>query len=397
VIGLFWPALAAAAGIHVATLHGSINPGSAEYVLESLKAAQSGDAFVLEIDTPGGLISSSRLIIEGIAQSKVPVVVWVTPNGAAATSAGALIALSATKIAMHSGTNLGAAHPVNGNGDDIKGDMRLKIVNDTAALARAQATLHGRDPRVAEEIVTKSRSFSPEEAIAAHVADFVADDLASVLKKAGLPAAAEIRHPMSLRQSFVNFLSDPNVSAVLISLGGLAVWAEVSSGFSSIAAGVVGVLAFVLGFVSLQTLPVTLGGEILLVMGFALLAVEGFVTSHGALSAGAVISILLGGLFLIDPSSGSMHVSLLVLLPLVAALALVLGTMGYAIARDRNHLGIANPLLGAEATVSVGGKNGKAYVNGELWNFESVEELTEGERTVVERTKGLKIYLKRRT
>jgi membrane-bound serine protease (ClpP class) len=397
VIGLFWPALAAAAGIHVATLHGSINPGSAEYVLESLKAAQSGDAFVLEIDTPGGLISSSRLIIEGIAQSKVPVVVWVTPNGAAATSAGALIALSATKIAMHSGTNLGAAHPVNGNGDDIKGDMRLKIVNDTAALARAQATLHGRDEHAAEEIVTKSRSFSPEEAIAAHVADFVADDLASVLKKAGLPAAAEIRHPMSLRQSFVNFLSDPNVSAVLISLGGLAVWAEVSSGFSSIAAGVVGVLAFVLGFVSLQTLPVTLGGEILLVMGFALLAVEGFVTSHGALSAGAVISILLGGLFLIDPSSGSMHVSLLVLLPLVAALALVLGTMGYAIARDRKHLGIANPLLGAEATVSVGGKNGKAYVNGELWNFESVEELSNGERTVVERTEGLKIYLKRRT
>ena len=311
--------LAWAGGVHMVELQGSINPGSAAYILESLQAAQGAraDLFVIRLDTPGGLLASTRSIIQGISESPVPVAVWVSPSGASATSAGALIALSAHVILMQNGTNLGAAHPVGGGGEDIKGVMGVKVTNDTAALARSQAALHGRNVEAAEQIVTMSRSFAPSEAVAAHVADFIADDLGAVLKvlsgktyKVGSPphdvtlhlASPEItRHSMTSRQRFLHFISDPNVSTVLLSLGGLAMWAEVSSGFGSVAAGVVGVFCFVLGFMSLQTLPVNTGGVILLCMGFALLVLEGFVVSHGLLTVAALASIFTGGLFLIDP------------------------------------------------------------------------------------------------
>jgi membrane-bound serine protease (ClpP class) len=418
-LALLLPLSAWAGGVHVAELRGSINPGSAAYVLDSLHAAQAARAelFVLRLDTPGGLLASTRSIIQGISASPVPVSVWVSPGGASATSAGALIALSAHVIVMQEGTNLGAAHPVGGAGEDIKGVMGEKVTNDTAALARAQAALHGRNVIAAEEIVTKSTSFSADEAVAKHVADFVAGDLPTIFRtlegrklRVGapprevtlhFPAAPELaRHEMTAQQAFLHFISDPNVSTILLSLGGLAIWAEVSSGFSSIAAGVVGLLCFVLGLVSLQTLPVNTGGAILLVLGFALLVAEAFVTSYGLLSAGALVSLFLGGLFLLDPAETSMHVSLSLLASLLSAMAIVLGSVGYLLLRDRRHGRVApDPVLHAEArvaTVESGGTRGTAYVNGELWAFESGAPLGVGETALVSSVRGLKIHLNRR-
>ncbi len=405
-------ALAWANGVALVNVNGSINPGSASYIVESLTRSQDADLFVIQLNTPGGLISSTRTIIAAIADSHVPVAVWVGPSGAAATSAGALIAMSAHVLSMAEGTNIGAAHPVGGAGEDIKGVMGEKVLNDTAALARAQAALRGRDVTAAEEIVTKSHSFSSSEAVQKHIADFTANDVATFIRLAngrvvsvgGKPftihaggAATELA--MSLRQRFLHFVADPNVSALLLSLGGLAVWAEVSSGFSSVAAGVVGVLCFVLGLVSLETLPVTTGGEILLILGFAFLVTDAFVTNHGVISVGGLVCLLLGGLFLIDPGSGSMHVSLSILLPMVFGIALVLGFVGYALSRG-HAVGDANLVAGASARVSSvaeGGRMGTAYVNGELWHFEADEPVRVGDELTVGSVQGLKLHLNRRT
>jgi membrane-bound serine protease (ClpP class) len=407
---------ACAGGVKVVEVRGTINPGSAAYIVDSLNKSGDASLFVIELDTPGGLIASTRTIIQGISESPVPVVVWVTPSGASATSAGSLIALSAHAVAMHDGTNLGAAHPVGGGGEDIPGVMGEKVTNDTAALARAQAALRGRNVEAAEQIVTKSQSFSATEAVQKHLADFVANDIESLLQQidgktyqVGNPA-----HPftvrastsityleMSPKQRFLHFIADPNISTILLSVGSLAVWAEVSSGFSSIAAGVVGIFCFVLGLVSLQTLPVNTGGEILLCLGFMLLVADALVTQHGLLSIAAIISIFFGGLFLIDPSESSIRVSLSLLIPLVTSMGLIVALVGYLLTRDQAAgKQVGNLMIGSLARVDIidaSECSGKAYVNGELWNFESEMSVRVGEELTVSLVDGLKIHLIRRT
>ncbi|RYZ95392.1 MAG: nodulation protein NfeD, partial [Proteobacteria bacterium] len=176
---------AAPGPLHMIEVSGSINPGSAAYILDSLKAAEVAKAqgLILRLNTPGGLLSSTRDIIQGFSSATVPVIVFISPGGASATSAGALITISAHVAAMSPGTNIGAAHPVGSGGEDVKGVMGEKVTNDTAALARAQATLRGRDPQTAALIVTKSESFSPEEALKKRAIDFLAPGLDSLLKQ----------------------------------------------------------------------------------------------------------------------------------------------------------------------------------------------------------------------
>lgn len=413
---LFWCWSAQAEGLFLAEVRGSINPGSADFILESLRTAEAAkaDAFVLRLDTPGGLLSSTRDIIQGFSESSVPIVVWISPGGASATSAGALITLSAHVAVMAPGTNIGAAHPVGSGGEDVKGKMGEKVANDTAALARAQAALHGRNTERAEEIVTKSKSFSPDEALKAGVIDGIAGDLPAVLKIVNgrkvkvekprqeitikIAEGEPTRLAMNPKQKFLHFIADPNVSTMLLSLAGLAIWAEVSSGFSSIAAGVVGIFCLVLGLVSLQTLPVNIGGAVLLGLGFFLLVLEAFVTSYGLLSVAALVSLFLGGLFLIDPASGSMQVSLSLLIPLVVSVGSVLLWVGYVLARDRSSGPVSTDLVGARAqvtSVEANGLRGVAQVNGELWSFETGTPVSIGDILHVKTTEGLKIFLER--
>ncbi len=416
---LLWSLCAHAEGVFLIDVRGSINPGSADFILESLRTAEAAkaDALVLRLDTPGGLLTSTRDIIQGFSASSVPVIVWISPGGASATSAGALISLSAHLAVMAPGTNIGAAHPVGSGGEDVKGKMGEKIANDTAALARAQAALHGRNTEHAEAIVTKSQSFSPEEAWRNGVVEGIAGDLAAVLKLAQgrrvkvenpkreitLQFAAEkepTRLAMNSRQKFLHFIADPNVSAMLLSLAGLAFWAEVSSGFSSIAAGVLGIFCLVLGLVSLQTLPINVGGALLLGLGFVLLVLEAFVTSYGLLAVAALVCLFLGGLFLIDPASGTMQVSFSLLVSLVVGLGAVLLWVGYVLARDRSLGTVAKDLAGVPAKISsveANGLSGMAQVNGELWQFESVSPVLVGEELRVRACEGLKVYLERKT
>jgi membrane-bound serine protease (ClpP class) len=400
-------------------LQGSINPGSAGFILENISAAEkdSNPLLILRLDTPGGLLSSTKDIIQGISASKVPVVVYVGPSGASATSAGALIGLAAHVLVMAPGTNIGAAHPVGSGGEDVKGAMGEKVTNDTAALARAQAALRGRSTEAAELIVLKSKSYTSEEAVKANAADFVAANNEELLKKLdgrsvkiGEPALDHKIHSkeltlsqkeMNLQQRLLHFIADPNLSAMLMTLGGLAIYAEVSSGFTLLIPGAIGLFCLVLGFISLQTLPVNIGGAILFALGFLMLIAEAYITSYGLLTVAALASLLVGGLFLIDPAAGDMRVSLSILLPIVGGVGLIAAFVGYLMARDAVKLKDPpkDPLLVAPAkieTVESDGKSGTAYVNGELWKFRSKENVKLGETCQVKKIEGMTLHLERR-
>lgn len=411
------------APVHYIQLEGSVNPGSAAYLAEALRTAEheKAQAVILRLDTPGGLLSSTRDMIRAVSGSNVPLVVYVGPGGARATSAGALLTLSAHVAAMAPGTNLGAAHPVGGQGEEIKGPMGEKATNDTAALARAQATLRGRDPQVAEKIVTKSESYSAEEAVRAKAVDLVAADLDSLLaaidgrtvkvgepprsvtlRTKGITAAQLVAREMSLQQKALHFLADPNVSTLLLTIGGIAIYAEVSSGFALIVPGVVGLFCFLLGFVSLQVIPTNVGGALLFALGFALLGAEIFVTSYGLLTVAALACLFLGGLFLVDPSLTDMRVSLSLLIPLVASVGVVMAGLGYILVRDRRAVKNSgknsglDPLLGTTARVTgvaADGRSGTAFANGEIWNFDSAEPVREGELRLVKARNSLRLVL----
>lgn len=407
----------ALAGYHYIEVNGSINPGSSAYIVDNIAAAEAAQSsgLIIRLNTPGGLLSSTRDIIQGINQSKVPVIVHVAPGGASATSAGALIALSAHIVAMAPGTNMGAAHPVGSGGEEVKGPMGDKVTNDTAALARSQAALRGRNAQAAENIVRKSESFSAEEAVKNKVADFLAADTDELLKNlAGraltvngaaikLPTTSEspLRKEMNLRQSFLHLIADPNISALLITLGGIAIYAEISSGFSLMIPGIFGLFCFLLGFTSLQTIPVNVGGALLLALGLALLAAEAFVTSYGLLTLAALVAIFLGGLFLVDPSTTDMRVSLSLLIPLVGSIGLVMAALGFILYRDRKAklLPSGDQVMGQPAKVaaaSADGLQGTAYVNGEIWQFDSEEPLRAGDEAEVASLHGIRVKLVRR-
>lgn len=427
-LAILWAVLAPAlslantGAVHFLEIRGSINPGSAAYFIESLAAAELAEAqaLLLRLDTPGGLLSSTRDVIQAISAANIPVIVYVAPGGASATSAGALITISAHVAAMSQGANIGAAHPVGSGGEDVKGVMGEKVTNDTAALARAQAALRGRKVEAAEAVVTKSQSFSAEEAQKNGLIDVLAPDVDAllraldgrkvkmsegqlherVLRTKHLSAASLTQVEMNWKQKFLHLVADPSISAILLTMGGMAIYAEISSGFSLVFPGLVGLFCLLLAFVSMQTLPINVGGSLLFVLGFALLVAEIFVTSYGLLTVAGLAAVFIGGLFLIDPGSSSMRVPLWILFPLVASVASIALGVGYLLLRDRTGGPAPDPYLTAEATVATvegDGRHGTASVGGEIWRFESAEPLKVGDIVFVKSTRELTLILERRT
>ncbi|MCO5143709.1 MAG: ATP-dependent Clp protease proteolytic subunit [Oligoflexia bacterium] len=402
---LFSSSFAMASDIALIQVEGTINPGSASYIIQSVRHANEKEfqALVIELNTPGGLLSSTRDIIQSISSSKIPVAVYVGPSGASATSAGALIALSANYILMAPGTNIGAAHPVGSGGEDVKGAMGDKVTNDTAALARAQAELRGRDAKIAEEIVTKSISHSAEEAFKLKLSDGLASNTQEVAdwlrnkintKDNQTKQGKLVSLPMSLKEKFLHIVADPNISTMLMALGGIALYAEISSGFTAIIPGLFGLFCLLLGFISLQTLPINVGGALIFGLGFCLLIAEAFITSYGLLTVAALSSIFLGGLFLIDPAAGSMKVSLSILLPIVGGIGIILAIVGYILAKDRKgeRHSTKDAVIGQKAvivSVSEDGLSGKLRVNGEIWNFSSKHPVIVDSELTIKEISGL--------
>lgn len=411
--------LAQANSVGFIEIVGTINPGSADYIRTSisLSAQNKDEALIIKLNTPGGLLSSTRDIIQFISESTIPVVVYVAPGGASATSAGAIIGIASHVVAMAPGTNIGAAHPVSSGGKDVEGEMAKKVTNDTSALVRSQAHLRKRNVGLADEIVTKSISLTAEDAAQKRVVDFVAKDFDDVLKqlngkKVALEktgATVQIRTPpgtkvnnieMSMGQKFLHLVADPNISTLLLALAGIALYTEVSSGFTLIIPGILAVFCGLLAFVSLQMLPINLGGVLLFALGVALLIAEAFVTSFGLLALAGVGAIFLGAIFLIDPMGGDIQVSMSMLMPILLSLGVIVAIVGYIFSRDKQKKPEAfDPIVGHSGSVTsleADKRSGTVLVQGEIWRFQSDSELKEGDEVVVTLAKGLSVRVKKK-
>ena len=366
-------------------LEGVISPVTVRLVELAVDRAQADRAplLLIQLDTPGGLERSMRVIVQRILNAPVPVAVYVGPTGARAASAGVFITMAAHIAAMAPATNIGAAHPVAIGGGGDKESMR-KIENDAAAFARTIARERGRNAEWAEKAVRQSVSITEREAVTLKVVDLIASSVPDLLDRIdgrevrtaggavtlatrGVPVAAI---EISVRDRFLNIITDPNVAYVLMMLGMLGLFFELANP-GVILPGIIGGISLILAFFALQTLPINYAGLLLIVFGVVLLIAEIKIVSHGVLALGGVIAMALGSLMLFDaPEIGRLSVSWWVVAITVGTIALVflvvLGAAVRALAR-RPAVG-AGALVGQIGTVREDlAPEGLVAVQGEIW------------------------------
>ncbi|MBI4687403.1 MAG: nodulation protein NfeD [Nitrospirae bacterium] len=401
------------ADIIVIKTDGVVNPVMAEFISKSIDDAvrEKTDALVIELDTPGGLDTSMRDIVKKIIGSEVPVIVYVSPSGARAASAGVFITLSANIAAMAKGTNIGAAHPV-GIGEKMDKTMLEKAENDAAAYIKSIAEKRGKNAKWAEEAVRKSVSITEEEALKSGVIDLVEPSVDSLLKsihnkevetalgkhKIKTEGVKVTTREMGLRHRILRIISDPNVAYILMILGFYGIFFELTNP-GAIFPGVLGALFLILAFYSFQVLPVNYAGLLLILLAIILFILEVKITSYGALTIGGIISMLIGSLMLFDSPLPFFKLSLSVILPAVLITALFFTlTVGLAIkAYRRKPVTGIEELKGMEGTARTDVfKDGTVFIHGEIWSASSDEQIKAGDKIVVESVEGLKLKVKKK-
>jgi membrane-bound serine protease (ClpP class) len=402
-------ASAASADVLRIVVNDMIHPITEEYIGRAIDEATKtkADALVIELRTPGGLDDSTRAIVEKIFASSVPVVVYVTPSGARAASAGFFILESADIAAMAPGTNTGAAHPVVIGAEKIDDIMKMKMQNDAAAFMRTIAQRRGRNVPVAESGVREAKSFTEDEAKAQKLIDVVAVDLPSLLKEingreikrfngqtARLKTDGAVKtFEMSLRQRLLSWIMNPNIAFILFSLGMLAIWAEFNHP-GAILPGVVGVIAILLAVFALNLLPTRYAALALLALAFILFALEAKYTSYGILGIGGVLCMVFGALLLVDGPIPEMRVNLITALVVsvpIGVIAVFLMTLVLRAHKERVMTGVEAMLgeIGVARTALA--PEGKVFVHGELWNAVAPTPVEEGARVRVKSVDGLKL------
>jgi len=364
-------------------LDNDINPVTQEFVEDAVDRAEDEgyDAIVLVLDTPGGLASSMRGIVKRFLASTVPVVVYVAPPGSSADSAGAVITMASDVAAMAPQTNIGSSTPISLSGQDISEDLRRKIVNDAAAYIGELAREHDRNVRAARRMVTEAANYGARQAAAIGVVEVIAPTLPALLREIdGLEtvpkglvlrtAGAEIENvEMSFWQRARDFLVDPNLIALMLSIGLIGIVVELWNP-GLVFPGTVGAISLILGLYGLQVLPVSLAGLLLMLLAAAFFVAEAFVPTHGALTLGGAVLFVLGALMLFDPAGEAYQVSLPVALAIAGTLAVFLGIAVAKIVRIRRQ----PPLVGTPHLVGEEGvvrRSGLVFVNGELWQADS--------------------------
>ena len=402
----------AAAPVVVATYEGVINPVAAEYLHDALASAEANhaQAVILRLDTPGGLDTSMRLMIKDMTGSTVPIVVYVAPSGGRAASAGVFLTLSAHVAAMAPGTNIGAAHPVAMGGGEMDKTMKEKVENDSVAYIKTIAEQRGRNANWAEDAVRKSVSVTEKEALHLKIIDLIAEDLPALLKKLDgrkVPMgqasvvlqtkdAEMLDFPIGWRLELLKALSDPNIAYLLMTLGTIGLLAELYNP-GAILPGIVGAISLILGFYSLQSLPINYAGVLLLLLGVVLFVLEATVTSYGLLAIGGVISMLLGSLMLIKTDAPFLQISWAVMIPVIGLTALLSFAMvGMGVRAMRRR-----PLTGSEGMVGLVGiaktalsPRGQIAIRGELWEAMSEEPVEAGRMVEVTAIEGLRLRVK---
>ncbi len=400
--------------VKVLKIDGVINPASAEYARRGIERAikDRAEALIIELDTPGGLDTSMRSIVKDMAASPVPIIVYVSPSGARAASAGVFITIAAHIAAMAPGTNIGAAHPV-AVGEKMDKTVAEKAANDAAAYIKSLAESHGRNAEWAEQAVRKSVSITETEALRLKVIDLIAEDIPSLLKAVNGKKvkttmgektlntinAKVIKEEKGLRHKVLDFISDPNIAYMLMLIGFYGIFFELTNP-GAIFPGVVGVISLILAFYSFQTLPVNYAGVLLILAGLALFLLEVKVVSYGLLTIGGILSIILGSIMLIESEDPLMRISLSIIIPfaIVSALFFFLTfRLAYKAHKSRPVTGL-EAMIGAEgvAKTRIDEQGGTVLVNGELWNARSDNPIEEQSPIIVEALKGLTLKVRRR-
>ena len=380
------PAPSLPGAVVVAHLDTIIHPVAAEFVAKTLAHADAehAAAVVLEIDTPGGLMTSMGDITRAILQAKTPVVCWVGPQGARAASAGFYVLMSCDVAAMAPGTNTGAAHPVGGQGEDIAGNLGKKVEQDAAAQIRSLATRHGRNVELAQSAVVDSKSFTADEALQGRLVELVSPSLPALLQaingravKKGEAAAAPL-HTAGARldevemgkvQRFLAVLVHPNVAYLLLAIGMLGLYFEIATP-GAVLPGVLGATCLVLGFYALSVLPVSYAGVALLLLAALFFLAEIKITSYGLLTVAGTICLVLGSLMLFESPEPALQVSRSIIAGVAASavvIALFLMTLVVKVHRAPVTTGAAGLVGERGVAKSALQPRGRVFVHGELW------------------------------
>ena len=395
-----WGPFASPRHVNLVTIDGPIGPISARIIAQAIASSveDSAEALVIELNTPGGLDESMRLITKAILNSEVPVIVYVSPAGSRAASAGVFITLSAHIAAMSPGTNIGAAHPVS-IGGQMDSTMAEKVVNDASAYIRSIANKRGRNEKWAEESVRKSVSITENEALKLNVIDLVVNDVRELLdscdgRKVSLPSGErelntkdiKVRKvEISLRDRILGVISNPTIAYILLTLGMWGLFFELSNP-GSIFPGIVGGICLILAFFALQTLPINYAGLLLMILALIFFILEVKIVSYGALTIGGIISMVLGSLLLFESPLPYMRASLTVIIMVVAATTLFfIVAVGLALrARKRKVTTGGRGLMGEVGVARTALKpEGDVFIHGEIWRAEADQPIKKGEKVVV--------------
>ncbi|MFC2167839.1 nodulation protein NfeD [Acidobacteriota bacterium] len=395
----------------------AIHPVSSEYIRNAIDRAETENAklILIELNTPGGLDSSMREIMERILNSEIPVAAYVSPSGARAASAGFFISVACDIFAMSPGTSTGAAHPVGMSitGQQMDEVMSDKVTNDAAAYIKSIAEKRGRNVQMAEDAVRKSLSYTEEDALEGSLIDLIAkEDLdliqffhgKSIKRFDGTELVLNLKNeeiisiPMSGRQRFLITISNPNLAYILLMIGLLGLYFEFSNP-GAILPGVLGGICLLLAIFSFQILPINYVGLTLIVLSIGLFILEIKIQSYGILSLGGIAAMIIGSIMLINAPIPELRPSLKFIIPMALGLSLifvfliVLAIRAHAQKASTGKEGLSGEVGVAQTDLS---PEGKVFVHGEIWQAEAVEDLPVGTRVkVIEVLENLKIKVKK--
>jgi membrane-bound serine protease (ClpP class) len=395
--------------VEMIELEGPINPGAATFLTRGMEDAEKRGAelVIIQLDTPGGLVSSMRVMVKAIMNSPIPIVVYVAPKGAGAASAGVMVTVSAHVAAMAPGTNIGAAHPVGAGGKDIDKDMSEKVVNDMASYGRGIAQDKGRNADWVEKAIRESVSITAEEAVEKKVVDLVAPDVDELLKllngreidlkqgKVTLKTLGltKVYYTAGFRDNVLRLISDPNIAYILMMIGLAGLYFELAHP-GAVFPGVIGAISLILAFYSFQTLPVNYAGLLLIALAIVFFIAEIKVASYGILSLGGIVSLALGSIMLFE----DVGVSLRLMAPtivLIGGFFVIVSTLAFRAYRAKPQSGVEG-LMGEVGVVKHPiDPEGLVFVHGEYWRAVSSEKLEPGEKVSVEEVTGLILKVKK--
>jgi len=400
--------------IHLLQLIGMINPITSQYVIGGIEDAEAEEVecLILQLDTPGGLDTSMRDIIKKMLNSTIPIIVYVSPPGARAASAGVFITLASNIAAMAPGTNIGAAHPVALGEGEINEEMKAKMENDAAAYIKSIAEKRGRNTQWAEKAVRESVSITEQEAIEIGVIEFIANDVEELIEMIDgvrVTTASETRVlktkgaeiisvKMTFKDLFLHSLSNPNIAYILLFLGIYGILGEFSHP-GSFFPGIVGGISLILAFVAFQTIPINYGGLLLIIFGIVLFVIEIYTPTFGLLTAGGVTSLILGSFMLSKSTVPFLRISL----GLIISMSLVTAAFFLFALSKGIKIQWKKPVTGREGLLGKVGitktdltPEGTIFIHGERWQASTEgEKIKEGEEVEVLEVRGLQLIVKK--